>query len=164
MLTNRNPLIIINHVVRANAWSDDLWTISSAGRASAWRAGGHRFESCIVHQKSWNFVSGLSLGQNSAPRVRFDQVILIEIISCCRTSKGCVYSCVVQRWTAHPLGRLAQLVEHPLDVREVTGSSPVSSTTNTHNESCGCFFIVCSRIFRYNDLTNSQRRSPHGRS
>ena len=26
-------------------------------------------------------------------------------------------------------GRLAQLVEHPLDVREVTGSSPVSSTT-----------------------------------
>ena len=25
-------------------------------------------------------------------------------------------------------GRLAQLVEHPLDVREVTGSSPVSST------------------------------------
>ena len=28
-------------------------------------------------------------------------------------------------------GRLAQLVEHPLDVREVTGSSPVSSTTYT---------------------------------
>ncbi len=25
-------------------------------------------------------------------------------------------------------GRLAQLVAHPLDVREVTGSSPVSST------------------------------------
>ena len=28
-------------------------------------------------------------------------------------------------------GRLAQLVEHPLDVREVTGSSPVSSTIKT---------------------------------
>ena len=28
-------------------------------------------------------------------------------------------------------GRLAQLVEHPLDVREVTGSSPVSSTKGT---------------------------------
>ena len=28
-------------------------------------------------------------------------------------------------------GRLAQLVEHPLDVREVTGSSPVSSTRVT---------------------------------
>ena len=28
----------------------DLWTVSSAGRASAWRAGGHRFESCTVHQ------------------------------------------------------------------------------------------------------------------
>ena len=25
------------------------WTVSSAGRASAWRAGGHRFESCTVH-------------------------------------------------------------------------------------------------------------------
>ena len=27
----------------------DIWTVSSAGRASAWRAGGHRFESCTVH-------------------------------------------------------------------------------------------------------------------
>ena len=29
------------------------WTVSSAGRASAWRAGGHRFESCTVHHIDW---------------------------------------------------------------------------------------------------------------
>ena len=29
--------------------SPDIWAISSAGRASALQAGGHRFEPCIAH-------------------------------------------------------------------------------------------------------------------
>ena len=36
--------------------------------------------------------------------------------------------CSGKRLMRQTSGRLAQLVEHPLDVREVTGSSPVSST------------------------------------
>ena len=41
-------------------------------------------------------------------------------------------------------GRLAQLVAHPLDVREVTSSSLVSSTNKTCN-SCELqvFFLCC---------------------
>ena len=38
-------------------------------------------------------------------------------------------------------GRLAQLVEHPLDVREVTGSSPVSSTRKPTCESKSVFLL-----------------------
>ena len=37
-------------------------------------------------------------------------------------------------------GRLAQLVEHLLDVQEVTGSSPVPSTTNPQTNRFGDFF------------------------
>ena len=32
------------------------------------------------------------------------------------------------------VGRLAQLVEHPLDVRKVAGSSPTSSTIKLHQK------------------------------
>ena len=39
-------------------------------------------------------------------------------------------------------GRLAQLVEHLLDVQEVTGSSPVPSTTSPDHSVWG-FFVVC---------------------
>lgn len=38
-------------------------------------------------------------------------------------------------------GRLAQLVAHPLDVREVTSSSLVSSTTDPHPLGCGSFYV-----------------------
>ena len=34
----------------------------------------------------------------------------------------------------HALGRLAQLVEHALDVRRVSGSSPLSSTIHEKSE------------------------------
>ena len=34
---------------QADCGTNRIWTVSSAGRASAWRAGGHRFESCTVH-------------------------------------------------------------------------------------------------------------------
>ena len=37
-------------------------------------------------------------------------------------------------------GRLAQLGEHPLDVRKVTGSSPVSSTMKEKGHPFGCPF------------------------
>ena len=41
-------------------------------------------------------------------------------------------------------GRLAQLVEHLLDVQEVTGSSPVPSTTKKvpRPKGLGTFFVV----------------------
>ena len=39
-------------------------------------------------------------------------------------------------------GRLAQLVEHLLDVQEVTGSSPVPSTTSPQTFGLGTFFVV----------------------
>ena len=42
-------------------------------------------------------------------------------------------------------GRLAQLVEHPLDVREVTGSSPVSSTKERHDLFVSFFFSSTTR-------------------
>ena len=35
--------------VRIPVGSPDIWAISSAGRASALQAGGHRFEPCIAH-------------------------------------------------------------------------------------------------------------------
>ena len=35
--------------IRYNNHCSAKWTVSSAGRASAWRAEGHRFESCTVH-------------------------------------------------------------------------------------------------------------------
>ena len=34
------------------------------------------------------------------------------------------------------VGRLAQLVEHPLDVRKVAGSSPTSSTIKLNQKRC----------------------------
>ena len=39
-------------------------------------------------------------------------------------------------------GRLAQLVEHALDVRRVSGSSPLSSTTKTRFAPC-LFLLLC---------------------
>ena len=39
-------------------------------------------------------------------------------------------------------GRLAQLVEHLLDVQEVTGSSPVPSTMIPRPFGLGIFFVV----------------------
>ena len=39
-------------------------------------------------------------------------------------------------------GRLAQLVEHALDVRRVSGSSPLSSTINQSSARMADFFIT----------------------
>ena len=44
-------------------------------------------------------------------------------------------------------GRLAQLVAHPLDVREVTSSSLVSSTTNSSLKSEEFFFSAFLATF-----------------
>ena len=46
-------------------------------------------------------------------------------------------SCIMQP----ALGRLAQLVEHALDVRRVSGSSPLSSTIEASRFLSRCFFI-----------------------
>ena len=45
------------------------------------------------------------------------------------------------------LGRLAQLVEHALDVRRVSGSSPLSSTTYKKSELI--LHWECVRIFHF---------------
>ena len=42
-------------------------------------------------------------------------------------------------------GRLAQLVEHLLDVQEVTGSSPVPSTTHLYSDPKGFGYIFIYR-------------------
>jgi hypothetical protein len=47
-LTTPGCTDIINHVVRHGT---DIWGISSAGRALAWHARGHRFDPGILHQK-----------------------------------------------------------------------------------------------------------------
>ena len=48
-LTTPGCADIINHVVRHGT---NIWGISSAGRALAWHARGHRFDPGILHQKS----------------------------------------------------------------------------------------------------------------
>ena len=50
----------------------------------------------------------------------------------------------------HAPGRLAQLVEHALDVRRVSGSSPLSSTIYEksellHNRKCVRIFLFISK-------------------
>jgi hypothetical protein len=47
-LTTPGCADIINHVVRHGT---NIWGISSAGRALAWHARGHRFDPGILHQK-----------------------------------------------------------------------------------------------------------------
>ena len=54
-------------------------------------------------------------------------------------------------------GRLAQLVEHPLDVREVTGSSPVSSTRATFRN-----HLVSGRFLFYHCIKGLPRNSAAG--
>ena len=58
------------------------------------------------------------------------------------------------RHDATEYGRLAQLVEHLLDVQEVTGSSPVPSTKQEKSEPVSDWRRV--RIFRF--LRLQQRR------
>ena len=54
-------------------------------------------------------------------------------------------------------GRLAQLVEHLLDVQEVTGSSPVPSTTSPQTKKVwGLFFVVA--VQDSNSTCRAQRR------
>ena len=62
-------------------------------------------------------------------------------------------------------GRLAQLVEHLLDVQEVTGSSPVPSTTSPQTFGLGTFFVVGGTGLEqflpgYGQKTNKGRVSP----
>ncbi len=53
-------------------------------------------------------------------------------------------------------GRLAQLVEHPLDVREVTGSSPVSSTRSPRAIGFGAFVFGMKKITpHFNDFPSA---------
>ena len=53
-------------------------------------------------------------------------------------------------------GRLAQLVEHLLDVQEVTGSSPVPSTTSPQTFGLGIFCLVV--VQDSNSTCRAQRR------
>ena len=46
------------------------------------------------------------------------------------------------RYNDSCFGRLAQLVEHALDVRRVSGSSPLSSTKKEHHPIGWCSFLV----------------------
>ena len=57
-LTIRGIAGIITPVVRHGT---DIWGISSAGRALAWHARGHRFDPGILHQKALYFVGSMVL-------------------------------------------------------------------------------------------------------
>ena len=57
-LTIRQSAGIITPVVRHGT---DIWGISSAGRALAWHARGHRFDPGILHQKALYFVGSMVL-------------------------------------------------------------------------------------------------------
>ena len=85
-----------------------------------------------------------------------------------KVSKNTVFQCFFGRFSE---GRLAQLVEHPLDVREVTGSSPVSSTRKSRcfREKTAvfccffhCFFLTlfCQIIFDHITATDRKNRRP----
>ena len=66
------------------------------------------------------------------------------------------------RHDATEYGRLAQLVEHLLDVQEVTGSSPVPSTkTEASDESQGLFFVSATNTrWRFVDGTGLESTAP----
>ena len=49
MLTSNGGFCILFLALRREAQANDRWKISSAGRASALQAEGHRFEPCIFH-------------------------------------------------------------------------------------------------------------------
>ena len=57
-LTIRGIAGIITPVVRHGT---NIWGISSAGRALAWHARGHRFDPGILHQKALYFVGSMVL-------------------------------------------------------------------------------------------------------
>ena len=57
-LTIRQSAGIITLVVRHGT---NIWGISSAGRALAWHARGHRFDPGILHQKALYFVGSMVL-------------------------------------------------------------------------------------------------------
>ena len=57
-LTIRQSAGIITPVVRHGM---NIWGISSAGRALAWHARGHRFDPGILHQKALYFVGSMVL-------------------------------------------------------------------------------------------------------
>ena len=63
------------------------------------------------------------------------------------------------RHDATEYGRLAQLVEHLLDVQEVTGSSPVPSTTNPQTKRFGDFLFAVAppRQMWYTRLSSTNR-------
>lgn len=91
-----------------------------------------------------------------------------------KKTKKTVDKCSASIYTNHcsdEHGRLAQLVEHPLDVREVTGSSPVSSTRKTAVfERKQRFFVTflfiffltlfCQIVFDHITATDRKNRRP----
>ena len=63
------------------------------------------------------------------------------------------------RHDATEYGRLAQLVEHLLDVQEVTGSSPVPSTTKILRHSSEDFLFVVGGTGLEQGGSDAQRQS-----
>ena len=63
------------------------------------------------------------------------------------------------RHDATEYGRLAQLVEHLLDVQEVTGSSPVSSTKRKPLTKVRGFFLVSATVSRQSRTVQDSNRA-----
>ena len=79
---------------------------------------------------------------------------MLRIRLFCRDFERMAFKRSAVRSRLSPPGRLAQLVAHPLDVREVTSSSLVSSTKENHGKSRG--FLV----FRYYFMRLPQGEDP----
>ena len=109
--------------VRTGENKPKAWDLSSAGRASALQAGGHRFESYCAHHF-------------------FGPVVqLVRTLAC--HARG-------RRFEPDPgrhffiilyiVGSIAQLVEQGTENPRVSGSIPLRATTK-HSEGCANFFI-----------------------
>ena len=118
-------------VTRSNAWK-----FSSAGRASALQAEGHRFEPCNFHhfftQKLVRFLlaseqlccNGIFLSKEpAAGRFAAKEIPLHSLYNC-----ACLWYNSQRQDLSCICGSLAQLGEHLPYKQRVTGSSPVTST------------------------------------
>ena len=94
--------------------TSNAWDLSSAGRASALQAEGHRFEPCRSHLTN-SFISYADVAQLAEQLICNQQVIGSSPIW-------------VVKGLFNPCGVLAQLGEHLPYKQRVIGSSPIGPT------------------------------------
>ena len=123
-----------------------LWELSSAGRASALQAEGHRFEPCSSHQYGPVVQLVRTLACHARGR-RFEPVPGRHFCLCSSVGRAgdwkspCRWFDSVRRHQKN--ADVAHLVERHLAKVEVAGSSPVIRSTKNRRLRC-LFFLFCS--------------------